>query len=235
MTNSKANIRKRTTWTLIVAVPWTAIMWMGLVQVGPVWLVHRAPTVFHQWDNVTHAGTILWAIGVGVVAWGLNALGQSVWARSVQKRIPKTFGEFREDTHIKARALSDAYQNRRLWFAIQKNVLGPVGEEIVARWLPLFAFATVPAVILVLIGGSLWCVAHYSQVQRRTLWIRMRMLSVSAVVYLLAMIAVYSATGNTIAALVAASLAHILHNVLVTSWPGYLQWVTRFTVGPKAA
>ena len=235
MTNSKSNIRKRTTWTLIVAVPWTAIMWMGLVQVGPAWLVHRAPTVVREWSNLTHAGTILWAVGVGVVAWGLNALGQSAWARSVQKRVPKTFGEFREDTHTKARALSDAYQNRRLWFAIQKNFLGPVGEEIVARWLPLFAFATVPAVILVLVGGSLWCVAHYNQVQRRTLWIRMRLLSVSAVTYLLAMIVVYSATGNTIAALVAASLAHILHNVLVTSWPGYLRWVTRFTVGSKPA
>ena len=129
MTNSKSNIHKRTTWTFIVAVPWTAIMWMGLVQVGPAWLVHRAPTVFHQWAHLTRVSTILWAIGVGVGAWGLNAFGQSVWARAVQKRIPQTFDEFREDTHTKARALSDAYQNRRMWFAIQKNFLGPVGRK----------------------------------------------------------------------------------------------------------
>lgn len=211
-------------WLIGGAVLWAALMWMGLVQVGPHWLVRRAPTVDGSWHKLFHGATVEWIVIAATVAWGFNAWGQRFWAGRLSIAQLVAYGQ---DMGIQVRALRDGTLQRRPPRFVQRVLVGPIAEEFVARWIPLFCFTPVAAVVLVIIGGAAWCGAHYFQVRRRTLGTRLRVLSASAFLYLMTMVAVYAGTHNTIAALIASALAHSVHNLLLGTWPRYLRWVTR--------
>ena len=159
---------------------------------------------------------IFWVIAVGALGFMAHGGGTWLFRRWLLQWKPDVWREYDE-------AMAGFIDRlKRTYFAKRANriyglVFQPLLEEVLSRWLPLLFFDHHPfsgacLVILMWLG---WSFNHIGQLTGRVRRMRVvELLIVSSWIYLGVMAATFFATRTWLAPLLAAALAHALHNAL---------------------